>query len=468
MLLNRGRWRAVFGVAVAAVAMAVLVTCADDEIVDPDAGPSDGGTDSGSRVGRDASWATYDAGLPDAGHDGGCGLSRPAEYRDAGLASVEWERYPGLPESCELYRAVDPADVFVPRWEPCPGAEDHCQRLAVDWAFPIWRNPDARSGNQHTGSFGYWFTNIEYPDVRTPKSHVLATTAGPPLLATRSLNTCGFGIAYAEDVVSLQVNTLSGPQPRMFVYFGRTVEDLRSLDTPVAAIDTEATGVDFLTAPAVTAERVVGFVRGSFLFEIRRTGETRRIDGLRPTSAVQAPRLVDDHLLWMEYGAFWSVIHEAEDGTIEPYIERPEADIRDIDFDEGRMVWTQGYPPGGGHDYSRHEIWTAPYVREPGDLAGAQRILSVDDHRFPMAGGRLHGDRYAFVRRPEGRQPSVDVLHLDTGELRRFTLPTCYEEITPWVIYLSDTEVMVEVGGSRLRETPIRLEIANMPVVTGG
>ncbi len=466
MLLTRRPERVAAGAlgALAAVGLALLgATCdggAGGGGEAPDAG-TDGGADAGAVPvpRRDAGSVWRDAGPRDAGRDGG----PDPVYRDAGLAEVVWERYPGLPEECVIERAEDPSQVYVSDWEPCPGAEDHCRQLAVDWAFRSWRLPDARSGNSHTGEYGYWRMRLQYPEVGSaPDVMVLATTRGAPLLAF-TYHRCAMSTAMSEDTIVHQIADVYSSR-RLFIYFGAPEEASR-LDTPAAVIDMDATGVTGLQEPAVTPDQVVGVVQpGNFLFAVRRTGETRRVDALRPGSGIQTPQLVGEHLLWKEYGARWSVVHEAEDGTIEPYLEVPDADVRELKSDGTRMVWVQSYPPGGGSSYTRQEIWTAPYVRDPDDRTGARRLLVIDDQRHPLAGGRLRGTRYAFVHRSIEGWYALEYVDLVTAERRQLRLPRPMAMVQ-WVISASDHEAMVEAGTAGSRPLAMRVDLDRMPLV---
>lgn len=451
-----------------AVAATVLLVATCDGGPDG-ADPADAGLDASVDAGtppvehRDAESPWHDAGPGDAGLDAG----PPPVYRDAGLAEVRWERYPGLPDECIIERAVDPSEVYISQWEPCPGAEDHCERLVVDWAFQIWRPYSARSGNSHTGEYGYWRMRLEYPGTGSlppPDVMVLPTTRGSPLIAYK-YERCAMGTAMSEDTIAHMIFDFRAAEPRGFIYFG-SPEQASALDMPSAVINVEETGVTGLQEPVVTPDQLVGVVQpGNFLYAIRRTGETRRIDAHRPTSGIQTPRLVGDHLLWKEYGARWSVVHEAEDGTIEPFIEPHDADVREFKSDGARMVWVQSYPPGGGARYVRHEIWTAPYVRSPADLDGARRVLTIEDQRHPLAGGRLRGDRYVFTRRTVDGSFTLELVDLATGERRRFSLPPYREEMDPWVVYMSDSEAMVHTGAAGTRGIPMRIALERMPII---
>lgn len=464
MLLSQRRQRiaAVVGLFAGTAALVLSSTCTESHSSDGADAGSDGGLDARPVTRGDAETPSpwHDAGPRDAGYD-----AAPPVYRDAGLAEIEWERYPIVSDDCVIERAVDPSQVFFSRWEPCPGAESLCQQLVVDWTFERWQMPDARTGNAHTGEYGYWPMLLEYPGWGDADLTVLATTRGAPIAALRHSGVY-ISPGVNEVIYAYAVLCTDSVPKHLVVYFG-SPDGAFGVDVPAAVIDADAARVTNFQEPAATQEQVVGVVQPEgFLFAVRRTGETRRIDGFRSTSVVQTPRLVSEHLLWNEFGARWSVIHEAPDGTVEPFIELPDADVRVFESDGARMLWVQSYPPGGGSSYVRHEIWTAPYVRDARSLSGATRVLTVDDHRFPLGGGRLRGDRYAFVRRPEGAPPSLELLNVSTGELRRFLLPPHREEMNPWVMYLSDTEAMVKTGARRTRVIPMRVDLTRIPVVS--
>ena len=474
MLLTRARRHRAAVTLVAAMAGALafvlLVTCNGDGGVAPtlDAGADAGGDDAGTRPDAERPSIPRDAGPRDAGLDGGrrdAGLC----CRDAGLAEIRWERFPALPDYCTIDRALDPSELYRSRWEPCPGAQDFCQQLVSDWTFTRWWFRTAY-GNQHTGEYGYWSLQPDYPGDGEPNVEVLATTAGPSLFAFRWSNHDCVMKPVSNDgdfaLVASAGTRGSETRPRRMYFFMGSVDDASALDVPVAVIDVDETRVNVFQWPQLTHDLLVGGVQpGNFSFVVRRTGETRRIDRLRPASAMQELRLVGEHILWFEYGARWSLIHEAPDGSVEPYLELPDADIREWRSDGTTMVWVQSYPPGGGASYDRHEIWTAPYVRRPADLTGARLVRTVTDHRFPII-GQLHGNIFAFVWRPPDAPFSLDTVELATGERRRFVLPPYLEEINPHVLYLTDAEVMIIAGGSGIRPHGMRITLDRLPIVS--
>ena len=410
--------------------------------------------DAGIDMGVDAGRGPGDL---DAGNDGGAVDAGV----DAGREMTRWVPLEGLPPECEIQRAENPETLLDNRWEVCPDSIG-CVRLVDDPRFVRTPAPVSRGFSGGVAYFQIVEGYSPYDPLLGERIVVLAGTdgsvlggwKGPPLggdvVCQVDPLTVGDGQA-AFGVSVFDTETMLNKRP----LFRAPLAEIGSANVPYKVLDeSDLPGWNVVQSLEVSPTTLVADVRpGGFLYVFEGT-DRDRLGGVSSTinGVPQNVFLVGDHVLWEDWGSKVRVAHGSLAEPESVFVELSGAnDVHGFSTDGIDMAWQQLYDKQPDGTYARIELWTAPYVRDPADLA--PRMVTSLAERQPEV---VHSDGvYAFLF---ADLPDRYALYdLADGRRRVLTMPDRFGGRAP--VSVSRDEVLIRGTRGRLR----RYSLSSLP-----
>jgi len=420
----------------------------------------------GAACGDDA--AAEDAGV-DGGHDAGRDLGTDAGPRDMGPegddAAIDggpddpgWVPLPDLPLGCEVDRALYPERLFDPTWSSCG---EGCLYLEQDPDYEV--RPTKVGGHDRRTPDGesYVFTGLglrRANDRTRPQIVTLVGTDGTVPIAYRTPNPretplCMIGeIPYVDGWAGFTITMRNGNESLDYdAIFHGPIDELKDADRPVLLLGPDdIPGYGAVLEAYVSPEAMAFHV--PFLSEVWLvdTGILRRLGG--PGSAVpvspQRVALVGDHVLWNEWRTDVRIAHGALDRSAAPYygVEGTRVIFATDGVD---LAWVQGYGWDGTTGFDRMELWTAPYVREPADLA-PRRVL--ESYTQPSFSGVVGAGSWVVHQ----DNKTLGIVELASGERLELGLDDPRAILLFEPVWVTDEEIAI-VGRWDGEETLFRL-----------
>jgi len=393
--------------------LALLLACSGP-------GSEDGGVD-----------AAVDAGRDDAGHDAGSGARDAGDDSgtDAGVADPGWVPFSELADDCTIERAVRPSEVGSVRWEPCSFMPTGC-----------WIAERASIGGTAPGTFwngrGYFRSGRMGPDGRfivmlvTTDGTVVGAWRTPPYEPLVDANrACLVSIGVGEGFAAIVGRYLDfDDRSRSRVAVHHT-----ALDGVAGPVEPLAIG-GHETAPqeVFVSSEAVAMWTGAWVFVVdAASGETVRMNEALP-GIPQNVAVVGSHVVWEDWADLVRVVHGDIEAPGALFHRADPGDIKGFHTDGRDFAWFEGYDRQPDRTYARLELWTAPYVRDPGALE-PRRVRDMEERSLSAYGGGWYVTLRADPRR-------YDIINIHDGTLRQYAPPGGPSRPP---IYVSENEILV-------------------------
>lgn len=379
--------------------------------------PSEPAEDASRDAPEDSSSADAIADVEMSAPDARLDSSLDATTTDSGADNGDpgWVEIPDLPDRCGIERARHPERLFIPAWRECG---DGCTYLAQDPTFEL-----------HPTTAGGVSSTLEVTFVTlTPRPHGLGGpirivaavgTDGRVHAAWRESRRCSIGgTTYSDGWVAFAIRMIVSRDNFEYaaIFHGRLEEmtedllpvltlgpdDLPGFGNALQGIRVSETTVAFQVQPIGEVWLIEG-------------GALRRLAGVRSEvpGSPQGVALVGRRALWNEWRQDVRIAHGTFEEPAAPYFGVDGARVI-FETDGTDLVWFQGYGWDGSGNFTRTQLWAAPFVDDPADL---RPRLVVDD--FTGSWGSVVGGN-AWVEQHGG---VLRLVELDSGVLKVFPSP---------------------------------------------